>query len=370
MELRARRIALYGRFTPRVRDWLVREIRARGGQAMRDLTRRCDILVIGARADSLIDSGALPGRLADARSWGKLVLSETAFSEAMRSPTAAETPLPLATALSQSDLDVETVDLLAAFDLVRIHRRHCRFADVGAMKAAATLLAEGSTPATAITAMLQSRATSPKGRHRLALDGRGQPALAWGDEMTALDGQRILPLADDGEDIDDVFEAGVLAEAMGDFETAARCFDMCSRADRSDAIAMFNLGNIRLKQQRPAEAAVLYQRALARDPDLTEARYNLARTLEAAGRTSEAVEAYTALLHTDRRHADALFNLGMLHLNQERHRPALHYLDRYLATHPPAEWAANAQRAANYCQRWLAAAEEAASESDKEIAAS
>ena len=96
----------------------------------------------------------------------------------------------------------------------------------------------------------------------------------------------MLPLDEDHASLDDLFEAAALAEASGELDEAARLYDLCARADRSDAIAPYNLANIRLAQGARDEAALAYQRALARDPRFVEARYNLAQALEAARQAS------------------------------------------------------------------------------------
>src|SRR5678816_3954303 len=100
MDLRDRAIALYGRYSHGVRERLERDIEAAGGQVARDLTRRSDVLVIGALATTLIDGGALPARLATARQRGLPVLGERAFLDAIAGDAAKPATLPLATALA------------------------------------------------------------------------------------------------------------------------------------------------------------------------------------------------------------------------------------------------------------------------------
>ena len=70
MDLYRRSVALYGRFSPGQRERLVREITQRGGSVVRDLTRRSDMLVVGALAATLIDSGMLDKRLRTAAERG------------------------------------------------------------------------------------------------------------------------------------------------------------------------------------------------------------------------------------------------------------------------------------------------------------
>ena len=132
--------------------------------------------------------------------------------------------------------------------------------------------------------LARARDLSPAGRRKIVLTQAGEAALQWDDGLTTLEGQGLLPLDEAHASVDDLFEAAALAEAQGDLDEAARLYDMCARADRRDAIAPYNYANIRLVQGRSAEAMLAYQQALARDPKLIEARYNLAQALEAAGK--------------------------------------------------------------------------------------
>ena len=130
---------------PGVREHLAREIVSRSGRVLRDLTRRADILVVGARADSLIDSGALPARLAEAHRRGKGIFSEAAFRRALAGSAPEPHGFPLATALTQSGATLEDALLLAGFDLVSVKREEYR--DVAVLKAAAALRRDGCSSA-------------------------------------------------------------------------------------------------------------------------------------------------------------------------------------------------------------------------------
>ena len=100
----------------------------------------------------------------------------------------------------------------------------------------------------------------------------------------------------------------------GELDEAARLYDLCGRADRSDAIAPYNLANIRLAQGAHAEAVLGYQRALARDAGFIEARYNLAQALEARASWKTAAAELGRVLEADPTHADAVFNLAQLRM--------------------------------------------------------
>jgi len=92
-----------------------------------------------------------------------------------------------------------------------------------------------------------------------------------------------------------------------------------------------------------------YQVALARDPTLVEARYNLALALEAKGNVLRALEELRRALDIDPPYSDAMFNLAQLMLKSGDIAAAKPLFERYLASNPPAEWAATARKAITYC---------------------
>jgi tetratricopeptide (TPR) repeat protein len=179
-------------------------------------------------------------------------------------------------------------------------------------------------------------------------------ALQWESGLTTLEGQGYLPLDSAHPDLDELFEAAELAEAGGDHEEAARLYEICANADRSDPIAPYNLGNIRLSQGDHKEAILAYERALARDSGFVEARYNLALALEAAGKQKRALDELKRALAADPAYSDAMFNLAQLLMKSGDIAAAKSLYERYLASNPPAEWAATARKAITYCAARLA----------------
>lgn len=355
MDLRDRAIALYGRFSSRARERLQRAIRKAGGDVARDLTRRSDLLVIGALAAPLVDNGALAARLAAARERDVPVLGERSFAALLagKPPRPAAT-LPLATALAETPLGRADAEVLAAFDLIQLDGPACGFADAGVLRTAGELMAAGRSLGQAVAILTRARDLAPRGRHRIVLAPSGEAALQWADGLTSLEGQGLLPLDEDHASLDDLFEAAAVAEAEGDLEAAARLYDLCARADRADAIAPYNHGNIRLAQGAHPEAALAYQQALARDPRFAEARYNLAQALEGAGKDAAAAEELERLLAAEPGQADALFNLAQLRLKAGAAEAAKALFERYLALGPPEAWAKMARQAIRYCDAALA----------------
>ena len=360
MDLRDRAVALYGRFSPGVRERLVVQIARAGGHVARDLTRRSHVLVVGALATTLIDSGALGARLRSAAERGVPVKGERTFAvdigEARSSPSPPT--LPLATALAQTSRTQLTRDdaaILAAFDLIVVQGDHCGFGDAATLRTAGELLGRGRSRAEVVRILTRARDLSPVGRHKIVLTPSGEAALQWDDGLTTLEGQGCFALDEDHATLDELFEGAALAEAEGDLDTALRLYDLCARADRGDAIAPYNRGNILLARGAPGEAALAYQQALAREPMFVEARYNLAQALEAAGKADAAGTQLATVLDADPNHADALFNLAQLRMKTGEMRSAKALYERYLALAPPDEWAATARKAMLYCAASLRA---------------
>jgi tetratricopeptide (TPR) repeat protein len=356
MDLADRTVALYGRFSAGMRDRLQDEIARAGGAVARDLTRRSDLLVVGALATALIDSDALPARLRAARQRGVPVLGERAFAADLAGEDEhAAATLPLMTALGQTGLTRDDADLLAAFDLIVIAGDNCRFGDSATIRTAGELLEHARSRADVVRIMARARDLSPLGRRKIVMTPAGEAALRWHDGLTSLEGQGWLPLDEGHASVDDLFEAATLAEADGELDEAARLYDMAGRADRADAIAPYNYANIRLAQGAADQAILAYQRALARDAGFVEARYNLAQALEAAGKTDAAQAELNRVLDADPLHSDAVFNLAQLRMKAGQMGAAKALYERYLALDPPDDWAAKARKAITYCTARLSA---------------
>lgn len=344
---------MFGRFSPGVREQLFASIVDRGGAVARDLTRGSDILVVGARALGLVESGALAKRLSEVKRRGLPAFGERSFRARLVArdgavSVAGAPSYPLATALAQLQLDETSARVLAAFDLIEIAGGACRFADVGVLRQANELVNAGNSLCEAVEALVRAR-EAPPGRRRLVI-ADGAPALQWEDGLTNLDGQGVLGLSDCG-DVEQLFEAAALAEAEGRNDDALRLYDMCARADRSDALALYNYANIRLAEGAFAEAALAYARALERDPTLVEAHYNRAQALEAVENAAGAAAALEAALEIEPGFGDALFNLAQLRLQAGDIGAAEALFRRYLETRPDPEWAGKARRAIALCRQ-------------------
>lgn len=86
--------------------------------------------------------------------------------------------------------------------------------------------------------------------------------------------------------------AGFTFQNAGDLPNAEHWFALALRNNPSLADVWFGLGQIRLAQQRPAEAARFFQKAIALAPDAGGYHYALGLALEQLGQHSAALDAY------------------------------------------------------------------------------
>ena len=132
----------------------------------------------------------------------------------------------------------------------------------------------------------------------------------------------------EGEPIDlpdDQFERGLALETS-DSEAARAAYEACLAADARHMEARLNLGRLLHLGGRLREAEEVY-----RGTDVAEAilSYNLAVLLEDLERESEAMAAYREALALDPRLADAHFNLARLYERSDRPKDALRHLLTY-----------------------------------------
>ena len=353
MDLDHRSVALYGRFTVGVRERLQREIVERGGSVARDLTGRSDFLVVGALATALIDFGSLGKRLGTAAQRKVPVYGERGFASALAGEPVEQATLRLSTVLAPTRLSMEDARVLAAFDLIVVDGENCRFGDAAVVRSAADLVDQRRSLSDVVRILSRARDKAPEGRHKLVVTPSGEAALQWDNGLTTLEGQGYLPFETQYSDVDSLFEQAEVADARGDHESAASLYERCTSADRSDSIAPFNLGNIRLAQARFGEAANAYRRALDRDPNFVEARYNLALALEALGKLGEASSELNSVIESEPHHSDAVFNLAQIFMRMDEIAKAKALYERYLTLDPPPDWAATARRAITYCAAQL-----------------
>lgn len=335
------KVTLFGRFRLSRRDEIERLLADRNAQSMRDLTRQTTLLVIGSGTAHLIGGGRLSRRLAQARTRGVAIMGEARLLSILAGDPEPEATLPLAQVTRGPSADI--ADLLTAFDLVSCTADHVRFEDADTLRSAAALEQAGMD-AVGIVDSLRQRKTAPKGRHRLVIDTSGRAVLEWEDGTTTLSGQFMLPL-DEGDTLDTLFEEGLDAEASGNIAIAVRLFETCTRADRRDPVAPFNLGNVQNALGDVQTARLSYERAIDRDPHFAEAHFNLAGVLEQLGDFLGAMRHLRIAIAVDEAFVEPLFNLAQLERVAGNFREAEDLFRRYLALAGPSPLAEKAEKA-------------------------
>ena len=99
-------------------------------------------------------------------------------------------------------------------------------------------------------------------------------------QLAELSGQLNMPLEQQARSLDDVVAEAEEAEERNDLRHRRDLYATAMRADSSDPVLPFNLGNVFDAQGRAAEAKIAWQIAVARDPAFAEAWYNLAMAAE------------------------------------------------------------------------------------------
>lgn len=343
MEFAGRVYALIGRFAPGGRAHLADALTQAGAQVLKRLSPRADAAVVGAASASLILDGRLPLLLAQAEAGGMPVYSEAMVLDQLAGAPAPQTHAPLAAVLRDGPLDAFDCRILAALGLITIDEDAVSFADAARIKTAIAL-AENDLD---LAEIARAMAAAPQGK-RLVPGPAGRAALAFPDGLADLQGQGLLPLGAEPP-ITAYFDAAQEAADLGDYDLAARLFEICTRAGPRDPCAPFNLANAHLERGAFAEAILAYQIALARAPNFIEAYYNLAQAYEARGDLARAKAALEAALKIDPRYADAIFNLGQIELALGAPERARALYERYLFADPPPEWAAKARRLLKLC---------------------
>ena len=123
-------------------------------------------------------------------------------------------------------------------------------------------------------------------------------------------------------------------DRSGDPVGAAQTFETVLNLDPNDLTANHYLGDLYLRNNKPADAEVKFRRALEIRPDAPEALAGLARSLDAQ-KKPEAADAYRKYLAAIPDDSGARTRLGHLLLEQEKYDDALAELDRGEAGQPP-----------------------------------
>ena len=105
--------------------------------------------------------------------------------------------------------------------------------------------------------------------------------------------------------------------------------------DPSNATLLYQIGNLYYDAQQYPEAVKYYQNSLNINPNATDVRTDLGTAYHLMGQPDRAIQEYDRVLKVDGKHANALFNEGMVKWQDKMDmKGAIASWKRLLETHP------------------------------------
>ncbi len=344
---------LVGRVHGVTRRRLEQLVRLRGAKLASKPTTRVTLIAVGhsAASDALPDGRVrMPAGLPTTAA----MVSELELRRRLgllRPPAIVERNLRAADLERIAGLTPTLLACLALFDVLEPVDELYSYRDLVAAREAGRLLTRGIELRHILEASVTLRR---RGSHlaetRLAEGPSGELLRELSGQLAELSGQFNMRLDQDGPTIDDVVAKAEDAEDRNDHATAENLYTTALRADSSDPVIPFNLGNVFDAQGRPADAKIAWQIAVARDPAFAEAWYNLAMAAEDEGHTDLAIAEYRRAVQARPDYSDAHFNLGLLLTKLDRFDEALAAWERFLEIEPHSGQAKIAKRAAALCR--------------------
>lgn len=143
---------------------------------------------------------------------------------------------------------------------------------------------------------------------------------------------------------DDVEAQNALGIAYGQSGRDADAFAAFNRVlatDPTNGIALQNIGTIRLRENKVAEAETWVRKALDADPSLANAYTTLGVIFQRTNRMDEAIEAWRRAVEIDNGEFDALYNVTIALAQRGARDEARAYGERFIATAPEGFYAAD-----------------------------
>jgi len=248
-------------------------------------------------------------------------------------------------------LSPNLLSCLVLFDVLEPVDDRFGYRDLVAAREAARLLKQGVALSDVLDAALALRR---RGSHlaeaRLAEGPSGALVRQIAGQLAELSGQLTMPLEQKSHSLDDLLLEAEQAEDGGDLATAESLYTTAMRADVSDPVLPFNLGNVFLAQGRSTEAKIAWQIAVARDPGFAEAWYNLAMAAEDEQQADLAIAEYRRAVQAQPDYADAHFNLALLLTRLDRCSEALTAWERFVELEPSSKHSRTAHKAIALCR--------------------
>jgi hypothetical protein len=346
-------LLLVGRVQGLTRRRLEQLVRLRGGKLAGKAAARATLIACGHSATAhVLPDGRL--RLPAGVPASVPMISEKELRRRLGilgPPEAVDRSLTSADVERLSGLTNTLVSCLSLFDVLEPVDSHFAYRDVVAAREAGRLLARGI----GLRQILEAAITlGRRGAHlaetRLTEGPSGELVRDLAGQFAELSGQLAMPLGQDTGDLDDLISAAEQAAERNDLSTAESLYATAMRADVSDPVLPFNLGNVFDAQGRTAEAKIAWQIAIARDPAFAEAWYNLAMAAEDEDENELAIAQYRRAVQAQPDYGNAHFNLALLLTRLDRCTEALAAWEKFLELRPPAEQGSTARRAMALCR--------------------
>ncbi|MCA1580307.1 MAG: sulfatase-like hydrolase/transferase [Acidobacteria bacterium] len=156
---------------------------------------------------------------------------------------------------------------------------------------------------------------------------------------------RVLLPFSESRDPETLNALGIAYSDSGQPGRAASLFARTLDLDAGNVEAYENLGIVHLRGDDAAAAKESFRRALAIDDRLPRAWNGLGVALARLGNEREAIDSWSRAVVLDPKLYDALFNLGLTAAKNGMRREARGALERFVATAPLTQYAADVQRA-------------------------
>ncbi|WP_240230509.1 tetratricopeptide repeat protein [Devosia lacusdianchii] len=330
-----------------------KRVTSHGGRLHRGLTRGTTTVVFGRTLLARYDQNEIAHRVEAARDRNVRLLSENGFLRALGTlRNNAPANISRQSLMDQSKLDGAVLDLLTLFDGFEHHAEPYSFRDIILAKKYAGLVATGAGWSAIARSVHQ---IGPVGSLTALTLQTGVDKILSRDthSLAELGGQRLLPLPETEDEVEDYFSLAENAEADGLFAEAATLYEHCSSIDGSDATAAFNLGNCLNKINDADGAALAYVTALSRDPLFAEAWFNYGGLLRDQGKIAAARQHLERAVEIDPGYADAIYNLGALEYDASDLIRARDWWRRYLELDDSSEWARRARAGVGLANRLM-----------------
>jgi tetratricopeptide (TPR) repeat protein len=136
------------------------------------------------------------------------------------------------------------------------------------------------------------------------------------------------------DDIQIHYLRGMLNQKMGNIENARQDYDFLVKNNKADASILNNLGTIYGDDKRYSEAADLFIKAVAINPDMAQIHDNLAITSLKANDYNRAMDEYKKVIEREPDNVNALYNLGVIYMSKGEYHNAGNVWERASALNP------------------------------------